>query len=135
MRPASDPARIINLDPSALIVALYLVTHDGLRVLLMRHMPSAHADCGNQPCWRSALMMWPQLVALPFATSLAFFSDNGGSLTKWCDAAEARPLTTAGRSTLLLFYGAMLVDLYTAWLLHPLLVLSNLMVVHHVVCL
>ena len=60
---AGRPAALcgIRLDPSALLVALYLVMHDGLRVVLMRYMPGADADCGNQPCWRSALMMWPQV--------------------------------------------------------------------------
>ena len=133
--PCPVPSRIMPLqpfgDPSLLAVSGYVLLQEAYRTFLMRAMPTADADCGNQPCWRSALMFMPQLVGLP----LIALARHGGSVYAWGEYNVKHPMQPAGRVTLMLFYWFLAVDFAYQHAMQPTQVLSKMMVQHHIVCL
>ena len=91
-------------------------------------------DCGGTPRWRSALVLFPQVISMGSTCAYAAHS-VGWSMQRWADDCAMNGLSAAARGSIYCFYAYLLSDLLYWWFMPPPpLMMRDLMVIHHVVC-
>ena len=120
------------MQKGLLIGAVMAGIQEALRGLAFEHV--GEGDCGSTPCWRSALVLVPQVAGMGLQCAIAAHC-QAWSLNRWCDDCEKRGLTTAAHGVLFCFYAYLVADmLYWFFLPSEPVIMRDLMVTHHVVC-
>lgn len=119
------------MDASVGLAAAYIAVQEVLRPRLTSFYGAQ--NCGGTPCWRASLVLLPQFVLLPGC--IAALALQHGSLRAWCNDSASNGLGLLARFAVLIFYSFLIVDLFYQYLLSPPVVLRQLMIDHHLVCL
>ena len=115
-----------------LVGAVFCATQEALR------RPAAELfgeeDAGGTPRWRNALVLFPQLVGMS-SLCLAAKLDHGWSLRRWCEDCKSSGMCAKSYAIVYVFLAYLFTDMLYWYLMPPPpVIMRDLMVVHHVVC-